>query len=74
LIEVFVGFAPAIIALGGVILGYWMGRNSAGRHLSDKPKELRPPKKKKEGVRVKDPYSEALKPNMKGRIPTMEEE
>ena len=59
-----------IVVLGSVWFGYWMGRNSIGRPMSETPKQFDPGKP---GVEY-DPYEEALKGEPMSRIPTIEGE
>ena len=58
-----------LMFLGAVVLGYWMGRNSADKTMSSQPKQFDPGPK---GVEV-DPYAEALErlPMEGRRIPTI---
>jgi hypothetical protein len=64
----FVAFV--ILYTGGILIGYWMGRNSSARHFRDYPK---PALKIVEPKKTHDPYAAALAPDRKGRISTVEE-
>ena len=65
-----------VVVLISVLLGYWMGRNSAGRHFSDTPGTLKAMVKKLKPSKpvIVDPYAEALRPNLPNRINTIEED
>jgi hypothetical protein len=55
--------AILIIQALSIFLGFWMGRKSAGRPLSDQPKKFNPGPPGLEH----DPYSEALAPDIIGK-------
>ena len=57
-----------VIQAGAIVLGYWMGRNSAHQPLSSQSKTFNPGLP---GVEH-DPYADALEPDAIGkRIPTV---
>ena len=61
-----------VVELSAVGVGYWMGRNSSGRALSDTPRAVNLTKVR--ATITEDPYVKAMRPPDVGRISTLEEE